>query len=286
MVTRRRVGVSSPVRRPREGPARRGVSPRRIDASARRYGSPTEDTCPRTGGPPGGANLRSEMSAVPALPSLSPSRRLAALARSRALQLALGARRWAPSALLLARRVDLATLASSDIVWAWIAASLLLNLASVAGKAIVWKAALDALPGHRPVRYGHVVPALFIGFLLNTVLFARVGELARVAVLARRQRLAGERIPARRSRDRGRRAARARRGARARGRRARPGAASAAHDLAARDHVRPRARGGVRDAHARDAQRARPARGPARRHLQGRRCSPSRARRRSRSAPA
>ena len=72
----------------------------------------------------------------------------------------------------------------------------LLNLASVAGKAIVWKVALDALPEERPVRYGHVVPALFIGFLLNTVLFARVGELARIAVLTRRQRLAGESIPA------------------------------------------------------------------------------------------
>ena len=102
-------------------------------------------------------------------------------------------------AILLARRVDMATLASSDIVWAWIAASLLLNLASVAGKAIVWKAALDALPGHRSVRYGHVVPALFIGFLLNTVLFARVGELARIAVLARRQRLPARASPPRRS---------------------------------------------------------------------------------------
>jgi uncharacterized membrane protein YbhN (UPF0104 family) len=136
------------------------------------------------------------MSAVPALPSFSPSRRLAALAGSRILQLALGAAAMGGMGLLLARRVDLSAFASSDIVWPWIAASLLLNLASVAGKAIVWKAALDALPDHRPVRYGHVVPALFIGFLLNTVLFARVGELARVAVLARRQRLAGERIPA------------------------------------------------------------------------------------------
>ena len=84
----------------------------------------------------------------------------------------------------------------ADVVWGWIVVSLLLNLASVAGKAIVWKAALDALPGQRPARYGHVVPALFIGFLLNSVLFARVGELARVAVLARRRRLAGESIPA------------------------------------------------------------------------------------------
>jgi uncharacterized membrane protein YbhN (UPF0104 family) len=40
------------------------------------------------------------------------------------------------------------------------------------------------------------VPALFIGFLLNTVLFARMGEVARVAVLARRGRLTGQSIPA------------------------------------------------------------------------------------------
>ena len=67
----------------------------------------------------------------------------------------------------------------------------MLNLFSVLGKAVVWKLALDALPEGRRARYAHVVPALFIGFLLNTVLFARVGEVARVAVLARRTRLAG-----------------------------------------------------------------------------------------------
>jgi uncharacterized membrane protein YbhN (UPF0104 family) len=109
---------------------------------------------------------------------------------------ALGAGALAAIGALLARRVDLSALADAHIVWGWIAASLLLNLASVAGKAIVWKAALDALPGQRPARYGHVMPALFIGFLLNTVLFARIGEFARVAVLARRRRLAGEDIAA------------------------------------------------------------------------------------------
>jgi len=114
----------------------------------------------------------------------------------RAVRLALGASALVAVAVLLARRVDLAPLLQADVAWTWIVASLLLNLASVAGKAIVWKAALDALPGQRPVRYGHVVPALFIGFLLNTVLFARMGEVARVAVLARRERLTGRSIPA------------------------------------------------------------------------------------------
>jgi uncharacterized membrane protein YbhN (UPF0104 family) len=135
------------------------------------------------------------MSAVP-VSTLPPSRRLADLAQSQALRIALGASALAGISLLVARRVDLSTLAQADVVWGWIIASLLLNLASVAGKAVVWKAALDALPGQRPVRYGQVVPALFIGFLLNSVLFARIGELARVAVLARRRRLAGESIPA------------------------------------------------------------------------------------------
>jgi uncharacterized membrane protein YbhN (UPF0104 family) len=136
------------------------------------------------------------MSAVPVLPPLTPVRRLGDLVHSRSLRLALGAGALAAIGALLARRVDLSALADAHIVWGWIAASLLLNLASVAGKAIVWKAALDALPGQRPARYGHVMPALFIGFLLNTVLFARIGEFARVAVLARRRRLAGEDIAA------------------------------------------------------------------------------------------
>ena len=112
------------------------------------------------------------------------------------VRIALIATALAAVALLLARRVDLAPLVEAHVVWGWIVASLVLNFASVAGKAIVWKAALDALPGHRPVRYGQVMPALFIGFLLNTVLFARVGELARVAVLGRRKKLEGESIPA------------------------------------------------------------------------------------------
>ena len=113
----------------------------------------------------------------------------------RAVRVVCGASALIAISVLLARRIDLSPLSQADVVWRWIVVSLVLNLASVAGKAIVWKTALDALPNRRPVRYAHVVPALFIGFLLNTVLFARMGELARVAVLARRQRLAGEPIP-------------------------------------------------------------------------------------------
>jgi uncharacterized membrane protein YbhN (UPF0104 family) len=112
------------------------------------------------------------------------------------LRAAAGAAALAAGAVLVARRVDLGALTTAQIAWGWIAASLVLNLVSVLGKAVVWKLALDALPGGRRVRYAHVVPALFIGFLLNTVLFARVGEVARVAVLTRRARLAGRPVPA------------------------------------------------------------------------------------------
>jgi Lysylphosphatidylglycerol synthase TM region len=109
----------------------------------------------------------------------------------------LGAAALAAGAVVVGRRIDFTALGAAQIAWPWIAASLLLNLASVLGKAVVWKITLEALPEGRRTRYAHVVPALFIGFLLNTVLFARVGEVARVAVLARRTRLAGRPVPAR-----------------------------------------------------------------------------------------
>jgi uncharacterized membrane protein YbhN (UPF0104 family) len=113
------------------------------------------------------------------------------------LRAAAGAVALAGGTLLVARTVDITALTAADIAWGWIAASLLLNLLSVLGKAVVWKLALDAVPEARRVRYADVVPALFVGFLLNTVLFARVGEVARIAVLTRRTRLQGRPVPAR-----------------------------------------------------------------------------------------
>ena len=59
-----------------------------------------------------------------------------------ALRVALGASALVGISALAARRVDVGSLAQTDVVWGWIVASLLLNLASVAGKAIVWKAVL------------------------------------------------------------------------------------------------------------------------------------------------
>ena len=64
--------------------------------------------------------------------------------------------------------------------------ALLANFVSVWFKAVVWKSSLDTIPGHPRFTYGQVVPALFIGFLLNTILVARLGEVGRLYVLRRR----------------------------------------------------------------------------------------------------
>src|SRR4029078_6591086 len=49
--------------------------------------------------------------------------------------------------------------------------------------------------GRLNVHFAEVVPAIFIGFLLNTVLFARLGEVARISVLRRKLRPRGVEVP-------------------------------------------------------------------------------------------
>ena len=65
-------------------------------------------------------------------------------------------------------------------------AALLANFASVWFKAVVWKASLDMIPDHPTFRYRQVIPAIFVGFLLNAALVARLGEVGRMFVLRRR----------------------------------------------------------------------------------------------------
>jgi uncharacterized protein (TIRG00374 family) len=84
------------------------------------------------------------------------------------------------------RKLNLSAIESIDIAWWYVPLALVANLASVLAKATVWKATLDTVPDKGRTRYRDIVPALFIGFLLNTVLLARVGEIARIAVLRRR----------------------------------------------------------------------------------------------------
>jgi uncharacterized protein (TIRG00374 family) len=69
--------------------------------------------------------------------------------------------------------------------WNWIALALLLNLASVAVRALAWQTVVDeALPDNPP--FTRTFSAFGIGLLGNAVLPGRIGELARVAVLTRR----------------------------------------------------------------------------------------------------
>ena len=82
----------------------------------------------------------------------------------------------------------------------YVLGALFANLVSVAAKSLTWKAAFDAIPaedGEEPVDVGlrDVVPAIFIGFLLNTVLFARLGEVARVSVVRRKLAARGQHMP-------------------------------------------------------------------------------------------
>jgi uncharacterized protein (TIRG00374 family) len=102
----------------------------------------------------------------------------------------------------LSRKFDLQVVADvfTKANFAYVVAALIANLASVGAKALTWKAAFDAVPAEEdsePVDVGmrDVVPPIFIGFLLNTILFARLGEVARVSVLRRKLSARGQNMP-------------------------------------------------------------------------------------------
>lgn len=81
--------------------------------------------------------------------------------------------------------LDVVGRAFTEVGWEWVAAAIGMNLVSVAFRAIAWHIVLNqALP--RPhVRHRHVFSAFCVGLLGNAVLPGRVGEIARMAVLAR-----------------------------------------------------------------------------------------------------
>ena len=69
----------------------------------------------------------------------------------------------------------------------WVVAAILLNLLSVVARAAAWDRVIEqAMPPPRP-RYREVFSAFGVGLFANAVLPGRIGELARVAVLTRRQ---------------------------------------------------------------------------------------------------
>jgi uncharacterized protein (TIRG00374 family) len=104
--------------------------------------------------------------------------------------------------LLVSQRYSLQVIADvfTEADPVFVLAALVANLGSVAAKSLTWKAAIDAVPadeegGRLEVPVRDVVPPIFIGFLLNTVLIARLGEVARVPVLRRKLVARGQAVP-------------------------------------------------------------------------------------------
>jgi uncharacterized membrane protein YbhN (UPF0104 family) len=80
--------------------------------------------------------------------------------------------------------------------WGFLIAAIIANFASVGFKGLAWKGVIDALPEMRTrTRYRDLLSPLFVGFLFNTVLAARVGEIVKVLLLRRRLERRGERPP-------------------------------------------------------------------------------------------
>ena len=89
-------------------------------------------------------------------------------------------------ALLAGRKVDIATLRSLTLTWRWILASIALNTCSALLKASVWDSVLRGMPTPLKLPFRHLVRAALIGLCVNTVVPGRVGEVARVGAVKRR----------------------------------------------------------------------------------------------------
>ena len=80
--------------------------------------------------------------------------------------------------------------------WWFLVLAIVANFVSVLWKGVAWKAVVDALPSlHAKTRFRDIVSPLFVGFLFNTVLAARLGEIVKVLLLRRRLERRGERPP-------------------------------------------------------------------------------------------
>ncbi len=85
------------------------------------------------------------------------------------------------------RSPDLGSIADAfrAVSWAWVVAAIGMNLLSVQVRAVAWHIVLNqALPPPHP-RHRYVFSAFCVGLLGNAVLPGRVGEVARVAVMAK-----------------------------------------------------------------------------------------------------
>jgi glycosyltransferase 2 family protein len=96
------------------------------------------------------------------------------------------------AAALVVWKVDLHALRTAlhPRSWGFIAAAVAANGFSVVFKGLAWKGVVDGLPAITvKTRLRDLVSPLFVGFLFNTVLAARIGEIVKV-LLARRRLLA------------------------------------------------------------------------------------------------
>jgi uncharacterized protein (TIRG00374 family) len=77
------------------------------------------------------------------------------------------------------------------VQWEWVVGAIALNLLSVVARTLAWQTVINqALEPPHP-RFLTVFSAFSVGLFANAVLPGRIGELARVAVLTRKERLKG-----------------------------------------------------------------------------------------------
>lgn len=79
--------------------------------------------------------------------------------------------------------------------WGFLVLALLANLVAAVLKGVAWKGVVDGLPGMRgPARLRDLLSPLFVGLMVNAVLAARIGELARAVLAGRRLRRRGSEV--------------------------------------------------------------------------------------------
>ncbi len=84
--------------------------------------------------------------------------------------------------------------AFTNVDWTFVLLAILANLASIMLKVASWKIIYDFTFEGITGRWRDLTSALMIGFLVNLVIPARVGELARAFVISRRQSMTGPEV--------------------------------------------------------------------------------------------
>ncbi len=94
------------------------------------------------------------------------------------------------------KRVNYSQLLSTfaGVSWLFVGLAILANLSSILLKVVSWKIIFDFSFRNAKAHWGDLTSALMIGFLVNALVPARIGELARAYVISRRQSLDGHRV--------------------------------------------------------------------------------------------